>query len=91
MVRSLFFVLVILLALLPVAVSADSVFLPALAAGVRDWFTVSDVVQWSAAQGNVMPIWCVEARPGIFTTCTVQQAQPLTLVWSNELGKVVAK
>jgi hypothetical protein len=88
-------VLVVLVAmLLPVAASADNLYLPSLQNGTRDWFTVGDVVAWSNAAGNVMPIGCtaIATQPELlFTSCTVSQAQPLTLVWSDAAGKVVAQ
>jgi hypothetical protein len=92
--KPLMIVLVLVLALLPVAASADNLYLPSLQNGPRDWFTVADVLAWSNATGNVMPISCtaVTAQPELlFTSCTVSQAQPLTLVWSVEAGKVVAQ
>jgi hypothetical protein len=89
--RVVMIMVVLALVLVPVAVSADSIFLPTLQSGVRDWFTVADVLRWSSEAHNVMPIYCTESAPGIFTTCTVVQAQPLTLTWDNELGKVVAQ
>jgi hypothetical protein len=42
----------------------------------------------------VMPIGCtaVQTLPELlFTSCTVSQAQPLTLVWDATQGKVVAQ
>ena len=89
--RYLMLLVIVVMALVPVAASADTLFMPALNAGVRDWFTVADVVAWSAEANNVMPIACNEYRPGVFVECTVQQAQPLTLTWSDELGRVIAK
>ena len=93
--RSWWLVLVVLVALLlPVAASAESVFLPSVQNGPRDWFTVGDVVAWSAAAENVMPISCtvVQTQPELlFNACTVEQAQPLTLVWDAVAGKVVAQ
>ena len=91
MLRNLVLVIVVVAALLPMAVSADTLFIPQAHNGVRNWFTVQDVVNWIAASGNVMPVTCIEVRPGIFETCTVDQAQPMTLIWDNSLGKVVAK
>ncbi len=88
-------VLVVLVAmLLPVAASADNLYLPSLQNGPRDWFTVSDVLAWSQDNANVMPIGCtaVQTQPELlFTSCVVSQAQPLTLVWSDAAGKVVAQ
>jgi hypothetical protein len=92
--KPLMIVLVLVLALLPVAASADSLYLPSLQNGPRDWFTVADVLAWSNANNNVMPIGCtaVQTQPELlFTSCIVSQAQPLTLVWSDAAGKVVAQ
>jgi hypothetical protein len=92
--KPLMIVLVLVLALLPVAASADNLYLPSLQNGPRDWFTVADVLAWSNANNNVMPIACnaVQTQPELlFTSCTVSQAQPLTLVWSDAAGKVVAQ
>lgn len=84
--------LVVLVALLlPVAASAESVFLPSVQNGPRDWFTVSDVLKWIDETGNVMPVYCYGPMPDIYTSCTVVQAQPLTLVWDAVAGKVVAQ
>ena len=91
MLRNLVLVIVVVAALLPMAVQADTLFIPQAHNGVRNWFTQQDVVNWIASSGNVMPVTCIEVRPGIFETCTVDQAQPLTLVWDNALGKVVAR
>ena len=91
MLRKVMFVTVVVAALLPMAVSAEVVFIPQAHNGVRDWFTVTDVTNWIAETHNVMPVTCIEVKPGIFETCTVDQAQPLTLVWDNALGKVVAR
>lgn len=91
MLRNLVLVIVVVAALLPMAVQADTLFIPQAHNGVRNWFTQQDVVNWIASSGNVMPVTCIEVRPGIFETCTVDQAQPLTLIWDNSLGKVVAK
>ena len=90
MLRNLVLVIVVVAALLPMAVSADVLFIPQAHNGVRNWFTVQDVANWIAASGNVMPVTCIETKPGIFTSCTVDQAQPLTLTWDNGLGKVTA-
>lgn len=68
-----------------------TVFLPSIQNGQRDWFTTQDVVAWSAKHENVMPIWCTEVQPGTYTSCTVVQAQPLTLVWDNVAGEVVTR
>jgi hypothetical protein len=88
-------VLVVLVAmLLPVAASADNLYLPSLQNGPRDWFGVADVLAWSNANNNVMPIGCtaIATQPELlFTSCTVSQAQPLTLVWDATQGKVVAQ
>lgn len=65
-------------------------FIPQAHNGVRDWFTAQDVVNWSAEAGNVMPISCT-GKGDVLTSCTVEQAQPLILVWDNALGKVIAK
>jgi hypothetical protein len=89
--RYLILLVVIVMALSPLAASADTLFMPALNAGTRDWFTTADVLAWSAEAQNVMPIYCTELRPGVFESCIVEQAQPLTLVWSDEQGKVIAK
>ena len=91
MLRKVMLVIVVVAALLPMAVSAEVVFIPQAHNGVRNWFTQQDVVNWIATSGNVMPVTCIEVKPGIFTSCTVNQAQPLTLVWDNALGKVVAR
>ena len=90
MLRKVMFVTVVVAALLPMAVSAEVVFIPQAHNGVRDWFTVTDVTNWIAETHNVMPVTCIEVKPGIFETCTVDQAQPLTLVWDDVAGKVVA-
>jgi hypothetical protein len=92
--KPLMIVLVLVFALLPVAASADNLYLPSLQNGPRDWFTVADVLAWSNANGNVMPIGCtaVQTLPELlFTSCVVSQAQPLTLVWDAMQGKVVAQ
>ncbi len=92
--KSAIVVVVILTLLLPMAASADNLYLPSLQNGPRDWFTVADVLAWSNTAGNVMPISCtaVQTQPELlFTSCVVSQAQPLTLVWSDEAGKVVAQ
>lgn len=68
-----------------------TIFLPSIYNGQRDWFTTQDVVEWSERTGNVMPIYCTENLQGVFTSCTVVQAQPLTLVWDNETNQVVAR
>ena len=91
MLRNLVLVIVVVAALLPMAVSADVLFIPQAHNGVRNWFTVTDVTNWIAETHNVMPVTCVAVRSGVFTSCTVDQAQPLTLVWDNGLGKVVAQ
>ena len=91
MLRNLVLVIVVVAALLPMAVQADTLFIPQAHNGVRNWFTQQDVINWIASSGNVMPVTCSAVRPGIFETCTVDQAQPLTLVWDNALGKVVAR
>lgn len=90
MLRNLVLVIVVVAALLPMAVSADTLFIPQAHNGVRNWFTVQDVLNWIAETHNVMPVTCIEVRPGIFETCTVDQAQPMTLVWDDVAGKVVA-
>lgn len=93
--RTSWLLLVVLVALLlPAVASADNVYLPAVQNGIRNWFTVADVVAWSQAAGNVMPISCtaIQTQPELlFTSCTVSQAQPLTLVWDDVTGKVVAQ
>lgn len=91
MLRNLVLVIVVVVALLPMAVQADTLFIPQAHNGVRNWFTTQDVANWIAETGNVMPVTCNAVRPGIFETCTVDQAQPLTLIWDNSLGKVVAQ
>ena len=89
--RYLIALVIVVMALSPMVASADTLFMPALQNGVRDWFTTADVVRWSNDAGNVMPIYCTAIRDGVYESCTVNQAQPLTLVWSDELGKVIAK
>ena len=82
---------VVVMALIPMAVQADTVFIPQAHNGPRDWFTVSDVLAWIDETNNVMPVYCYGPKVDTFTSCTVVQAQPLTLTWDNTLGKVVAK
>lgn len=89
--RALVGLAIVALVLIPATVQAETVFMPQMHNGPRNWFTVADVLNWSAAANNVMPITCTATQPGIFTSCTVQQAQPLTLVWDVVQGKVVAK
>ncbi len=89
--RALVVLAIVAMVLVPATVRAETVFLPSVQNGPRDWFTVADVVNWSADHGNVMPISCIAVQPDIFTSCTVQQAQPLTLVWDAAQGKVVAQ
>ena len=85
----------VLVAMLPMAASAESIFIPQVHNGVRDWFTVADVLTWIAETNNVMPVSCVadafDGEEPIFRECTVVQAQPLTLMWDDTLGKVVAQ
>lgn len=85
----------VFVAVLPMAASAESIFIPQAHNGAKDWFTTGDVLTWIAETNNVMPVSCVavafDGEEPIFRECTVVQAQPLTLVWSNELGKVVAQ
>ena len=81
----------VLVAMLPMAASAESIFIPQAHNGVRDWFEVSDVLAWIAETNNVMPVYCYGPSTDIYTSCTVVQAQPVTLVWDNSLGKVVAR
>ncbi len=89
--RYLIALVVVVMALSPVAVSADTLFMPALQNGTRDWFTTADVLAWINETHNVMPVYCAAIRDNVFESCTVQQAMPLTLTWSDELGKVIAK
>lgn len=89
--RILLTVAVVVMALIPMAVQAETVFIPQAHNGQRDWFTVGDVLAWIDEAQNVMPVYCYGPAVDTFTSCTVVQAQPLTLVWSNELGKVVAQ
>ncbi len=89
--RTMIALTVIVLALSPIAASADTVFMPSINAGVRDWFTTADVLAWSAEAQNVMPIYCTAIRPDVYQSCIVKQAKMLTLIWDNDLGKVIAK
>ena len=88
--RTLIVLVAIVLTLIPVAASAETIFMPQLQNGVRDWFTVQDVANWIAETQNVMPVHCYGPSVDIYTSCTVIQAKPLTLTWDNVQGKVVA-
>lgn len=93
MLRTLVLVIVVVMAMVPAAVQAESIFIPQAHNGVRDWFTVADILRWNAENANVMPISCVAVRTEpevLFTECAVIQAQPLTLTWDDTQGKVVA-